>query len=236
MMKSNARSFCALGAACLVLGGCFNGNGGSVSTGPEAGAGSGDAAADSAGQAQLGSNTAPSISGAPPTAVAAGTTYSYQPASQDIDGDSLQFSISGKPDWATFSVSTGLLSGVPTAAQAGNYADIVISVTDGKVTTPLPAFQIAVAGTGATTGSAVLSWQAPSHNTDASPATDVAGYRVYHGFAADTLKEVRQISAPDVSSYVFDALVSGTHFFAVSTYTLSGVESALSAIVSKTIP
>lgn len=239
MTKLNARSFCVSGAACLLLAGCFNGGGDAASSGQDAGSGTRDAASSTPDQARASVNSEPTISGAPPAAVAAGTTYTYQPVVRDADGDSLQFSISGKPEWATFSVSTGLLTGVPSAEHAGDYANIVISVTDGKSTTSLPAFDIAVAGSSdsAATRSAVLSWQAPAHNADATPIdTDLAGYRVYHGFTADSLTQVGQITTPDVSSYVFDALISGTHFFAVSTYTLSGVESALSAIVSKTIP
>jgi Putative Ig domain len=232
MLNIAFRRFCALGSVCLALTACFDGGSNSVtsaaskhfppSTGTELGTAS--------------TNSAPSISGSPATTVAAGTAYSYQPSSQDQDGDSLQYSIAGKPAWATFSVSTGLLTGVPTAEHAGSYENIVISVTDGKGTAALPAFGITVNGGGSSLGSAVLSWQAAVPTGEVPASTDVAGYRLYHGYAADALTQVHQISASDVPRYVFDALVSGTHYFAVTTYTFGGVESALSAILSKTIP
>jgi hypothetical protein len=43
-----------------------------------------------------------------------------------------------------------------------------------------------------------------------------------------------QIPAVDISSFVVDNLASGTYYFAMSSYTTAGVESDLSAIVSKT--
>lgn len=232
MLNVAVRRFCALGSVCLFLTACFDGGSASVASAasrhfpPAAGTA----------LAPAGTNSAPSISGSPATTVAAGTAYSYQPSSQDQDGDSLQYSISGKPAWATFSVSTGLLTGVPTAEHAGSYENIVISVSDGKGTAALPAFGITVNGGGPSMGSAVLSWQTASTAGEAPTSTDVAGYRLYHGYAADALTQVQQISTTDVSSFVFDALVSGTHYFAVTTYTFGGVESALSAVLSKTIP
>jgi hypothetical protein len=232
MLNVAARRLCALGSVCLVLTACFDGGSASVT----AAASKHLPSSNGTVLGTASTNSAPSISGSPTTTVAVGTAYSYQPSSKDQDGDSLQYSISGKPAWATFSVSTGLLTGVPTAEHAGSYENIVISVTDGKGTAALPAFGINVSRVGSSMGSAVLSWQTASPTNEAPTSTDVAGYRLYHGFAADALTQVQQISTTDVSSFVFDALVSGTHYFAVTTYTLDGVESALSAILSKTIP
>ena len=44
------------------------------------------------------------------------SAYSFQPTAKDANGDTLRFSISNKPAWATFSTTTGRLSGTPTAA------------------------------------------------------------------------------------------------------------------------
>jgi len=87
-------------------------------------------------------NRAPVISGTPVTTVAVGTAYSFQPTASDADRDSLGFTISNKPGWASFSTSTGRLSGTPTAA--GVSSGIVIRVSDGKTTTSLAAFTITV--------------------------------------------------------------------------------------------
>ncbi len=90
-------------------------------------------------------NHAPTISGAPVSSAAVGQSYSFQPSASDADGDALGFSIQNRPVWATFSTSTGQLSGTPTTAHAGLHANIVISVSDGKTSVSLPAFAIDVA-------------------------------------------------------------------------------------------
>jgi hypothetical protein len=93
-------------------------------------------------------NKAPTITGTPATTVQAGTAYSFTPTGADEDKDTLSYSISNKPAWATFSIATGQISGTPTAQQVGTYAGIVISVSDGKANASLAAFTIAVsAGT-----------------------------------------------------------------------------------------
>jgi hypothetical protein len=89
---------------------------------------------------------------------------------------------------------------------------------------------------GAQLGTATLIWSIPAQNTDDTPLTDLMGFRIYHGVSATSLSPVRTISSPTVTSAVIDDLVSGTHYFAVSAVTTSGVESQLSIVGSKTIP
>ena len=89
-------------------------------------------------------NLAPGISGNPATTVQVGGQYSFTPVASDPDGDLLTFSISGQPSWASFDASTGRLSGTPTASDVGSYANIVISVSDGDLSTSLMAFTISV--------------------------------------------------------------------------------------------
>jgi hypothetical protein len=91
------------------------------------------------------SNTAPVISGTPPTSVQAGAAYSFQPSATDADNDTLTWSITNKPSWATFSATTGNLSGNPSSSQVGAYSNIVVAVSDGKATVSLAAFTITVA-------------------------------------------------------------------------------------------
>jgi hypothetical protein len=87
-------------------------------------------------------NRAPTITGTPSTTASVGSAYAFQPSAADADGNSLGFSIANKPSWATFSTSTGRLSGTPTAT--GTFSSIVIRVSDGIATTSLPAFSITV--------------------------------------------------------------------------------------------
>jgi hypothetical protein len=89
-------------------------------------------------------NRPPSISGTPATSVTAGKSYSFRPVASDPDGNTVRFSIQNQPSWASFSTSTGRLSGTPSTADAGTYSNINIRVTDGTATTSLPAFSIKV--------------------------------------------------------------------------------------------
>ncbi|PIW59876.1 putative Ig domain-containing protein, partial [Shewanella sp. CG12_big_fil_rev_8_21_14_0_65_47_15] len=93
-------------------------------------------------------NDAPVISGTPATTIAEDAAYNFTPSASDEDsGDTLSFSISNKPSWASFNTSTGQLSGTPTNADVGTSAGIVIGVFDGTVTTHLSSFSITVSNT-----------------------------------------------------------------------------------------
>jgi len=180
-------------------------------------------------------NSAPKISGTPLASVTAGLTYSFTPTASDANGDTLAFSITNKPAWASFSTSTGKLSGTPTAAQVGSYASIGIKVSDGKATASLAAFAINVVAAGASTGSATLSWTPPTQNTDGSTLSNLSGYRIYYGTSSSALNQTVQVSGAGMNRYVIGDLTGGTYYFAVKSVTSSGTESALSNIASKTI-
>lgn len=85
-------------------------------------------------------NRPPVISGTPPTSATVGRTYAFTPTASDPDGQKLKFSINYRPAWASFSTSTGRLSGEPRKART--YSNIVISVSDGRASASLPAFSI----------------------------------------------------------------------------------------------
>jgi hypothetical protein len=176
-------------------------------------------------------NRAPTISGTPTTDVNAGVAYNFQPTAADADGDTLTYSIQSKPAWATFSTTTGKLSGTTTA---GTYSGIVISVTDGKDTASLQPFTITV--TAPANGSATLSWTPPTQNTDGSTLSDLAGFRIAYGTSSGALTQTIDVANPGVATYVVTGLSSGSWFFAVKAYNDSGAESANSTVVSKTIP
>lgn len=89
-------------------------------------------------------NDAPVISGTPSQSVDEDQAYRFTPAVSDVDQDALTFSIENQPSWTRFDDTTGTLTGTTTEGQDGNYAGIVISVTDGKTTTSLNAFSITV--------------------------------------------------------------------------------------------
>ncbi len=89
-------------------------------------------------------NAPPKITGTPATTVQAGSSYSFQPAASDADGNTLTFAIANKPSWANFSTTTGQLSGTPVTANVGTYSNITISVSDGTTSASLAAFNIQV--------------------------------------------------------------------------------------------
>lgn len=180
-------------------------------------------------------NTPPTISGTPPTSATVGTSYTFTPTASDSDGDALSFSVQNLPSWATFSIATGTVAGTPAAANVGTDSNIVISVSDGHTSASLPAFSIDVTQP-ATSGTATLTWTAPTTNTNGSALTDLAGYHIYYGTSASALSTVIDIANPATTTYTIASLASGTWYFAVNAYTTSGVESSLSNTGSKSIP
>jgi hypothetical protein len=179
-------------------------------------------------------NQAPTISGTPATQTMQGQQYSFTPSASDANsGDTLTFSITNKPAWATFTASTGQLSGTPTAGQVATYANIQISVSDGTATTNLPAFSISVVATA--TGSATLSWTPPTQNTDGSALSNLAGYKVYWGPSQGNYTNSVVVNNAGLSSYVVDQLTPATWYFAVSALNAVGVESALSNVATKQV-
>jgi hypothetical protein len=178
-------------------------------------------------------NRAPTISGRAPTVVDAGTAYSFVPTAADADKNTLTFSIVNQPRWATFNTSSGKLYGIPANTDAGVYANVQISVSDGKSKVALPAFSIAVKE--ATVRNADLSWTPPVENTDGSALTNLSGYNVYYGTSPDALTQVKTVGNAGLTRYVIDDLPSGTWYFAMTSVASDGAESQRSPVVSTTI-
>ncbi len=178
-------------------------------------------------------STALAISGSPATSVVVGQRYSFQPAASDSSSSGLTFSIQNAPSWAAFNSATGELSGTPTAAEVGTYANIIIGVSDGTSQSALPAFAVAVTETAS--GSATLSWTPPTENTNGSALTNLAGYWINYGTSAGSLSEKVQIDNPGIVTYVLSNLSPGTWYFSITAYTASNVQSAPSAVASYTV-
>jgi hypothetical protein len=177
-------------------------------------------------------NRAPTISGTPATSIAVGATYAFSPVTSDADGDALTFTIASKPAWATFSTSTGQLSGIPAVGDVGAFSGVTISVSDGKTSAALATFSITV--TQVATGSATLSWVAPTQNTDGSALTNLSGYRIYYGTSAASLPQSVDIPNVGIQTYMLGNLSPATWYFAVRAVA-GGVESDISNVASKTI-
>jgi hypothetical protein len=182
-----------------------------------------------------GANAAPTISGTPAASVIAGNAYEFTPQAVDPEGQPLTFTVTGRPAWATFDAATGRLSGTPSASDVGTYSGIVITVSDGAASASLAGFSIAVQAVQVGTGSATIAWTPPTSNTDNSPLTNLAGYRIYYGTSSGNLTQVLNLPNPGISSGVVENLAAGTWYFAVTSYNASNVESERSNVTSKTI-
>jgi hypothetical protein len=96
----------------------------------------------------------------------------------------------------------------------------------------LAAFNLTVTAIG--TRSVTLSWQAPSQNTDGSPLSDLAGFRIYYGTTAGGPYPTSiTITNPGIATYFLDNLAPNTYYFVATAFDTSGNESAFSTQASK---
>jgi len=84
-------------------------------------------------------------------------------------------------------------------------------------------------------GEATLSWNRPSTNTDGTPLTNLAGYKIYFGTSPSDMYRVVTVSNPATVELEISNLSVATWYFAVAAYNTDGTESTLSPIGSKTI-
>jgi hypothetical protein len=202
----------------LAAGGCLGGGGGDSKSGRKG---------------AQGANRAPQIAGTAPPEALADEFYDFRPTASDPDGDRLVFSVSNKPVWAQFDAVTGRLSGTPAARDVGIYTGITIVASDGRNSTALPAFELAVTQTAL--GMVTLSWLPPTQNDDGSALKDLAGYRIYVGQDPDTLSRVIVLNNPGLTRYAVDGLSPATWHFAMTSFNRKGQESTRSATVSKQV-
>lgn len=86
----------------------------------------------------------------------------------------------------------------------------------------------------ASAGDATLSWDAPTTNTDGTPLTDLAGYKIYCSKTSGGYT-LPCIDVKNVTTYKVINLTEGIWFFVATAYDTSGNESVYSNEVSKTI-
>jgi hypothetical protein len=191
--------------------------------------------------AQGASNTAPTIGGTPTVSATAGTAWQFQPSAYDADGDLLVFTATGLPGWANINRTTGLVWGTPPAGSTGSTSQIVVTVTDGEASASLVAFSVSISSTSTIVptpgiGTAALTWTPPDAYIDGSPlpAAELTAFRIYHGTSAATLSRVAEVDSGS-RAFTVNSLPAGTHYFAVTAVTATGVESTYSRLGSKTI-
>lgn len=84
----------------------------------------------------------------------------------------------------------------------------------------------------ATTASITLGWVPPTQNSDGSPITNLAGYKIHYGTTSSDYTQTIALANAGLTRYVVDNLPSGTYYFAITAYNSQGVESALSGEVT----
>lgn len=83
--------------------------------------------------------------------------------------------------------------------------------------------------------SAVLTWTAPTQNTDGTTLTDLAGFHVYYGDTAVNLNQTATVTGATVKTTTIQPLAAGTWFFAISAFNARNIDSERSAPVSITL-
>ena len=124
---------------------------------------------------------------------------------------------------ATVSSNTAATTPATAATTPASPGASVGTVT--KVTTPIKTVN----------GVATLDWMPPTENNDGSALTNLAGYTVYYGTDRNDLSQSVKVSNPGLASYTVTGLTSGTWYFAVTSYSADGVESARTTTVSTKI-
>jgi hypothetical protein len=84
-------------------------------------------------------------------------------------------------------------------------------------------------------GTANISWVAPTQNTDGSALTNLKGFRIVYGTSASALNLSQSVDSATARSATVAALGSGTWYFAVRAVNTAGAESDNSAVVTRTI-
>jgi hypothetical protein len=143
------------------------------------------------------------ISGTPPSTVAAGGTYTYTPTVTGANGRTLSFAIVQKPSWATFNGATGTLTGKPTSANVGTYKSIEIAVNNGLSSAIGNVFSIQVTA-GSTTST-------PTVTISGTPATSVTATSKYsfQPSAQDSAGKALSYSVKNAPSWATFSIASG---------------------------
>jgi len=178
-------------------------------------------------------NEPPVLYGQPQTAVVQDTAYDFTPTVIDPEGGRLIFSITNKPGWADFDITSGSLSGIPGQADLGTTYGILITVSDGTSEASLPSFDLAVDPVAM--GSVTLAWNPPAENIDGTPVNDLAGYKIYYGSSPGDYSSEIIVDNPGITRYLVDNLFPNNWYFAVTAYDLAGHESEATYEASTTI-
>jgi hypothetical protein len=94
---------------------------------------------------------------------------------------------------------------------------------------------IAVSSGSGTTGSATLSWTAPTTNTNGTPVTPLKGYTIYYGTSESAMSKSLVVGGAASTSCEISGLTAGVWYFAIAADAQDGAQSATSEIGSLAI-
>jgi Fibronectin type III domain len=80
-----------------------------------------------------------------------------------------------------------------------------------------------------------LSWVPPTQNSDGSPITNLAGYKIHYGTSSSDYTATVAVDNAGLTRYVIDNLKSGTYYFAITAYNAQGLESPLSGEITTSV-
>jgi len=85
------------------------------------------------------------------------------------------------------------------------------------------------------TGTARVSWVAPTSNTNDTPLVNLAAYRVYYGTSSSSLTQSSEVNDITLRTATISSLTLGTWYFAVRAVNTNQLESGNSNIASKAV-
>ena len=80
-----------------------------------------------------------------------------------------------------------------------------------------------------------FNWVPPTENSNGSPLTNLAGYKIHYGTASQDYSQVVALSNPSLNRYVLESLPHGTYYFAITAYNSAGIESTFSGEITATL-
>jgi hypothetical protein len=119
-------------------------------------------------------------------------------------------------------------------ADSATTARVTYTQTAGSGTISMQAAALSQAAS--STSSTILTWQPPALNSDGSPLTDLAAFKVYWGTTPGTYSKSTKISNAAARTYTVSGLTKGTWYFVVTALNSQGLESSYSNVWSKTVP
>jgi Fibronectin type III domain len=81
----------------------------------------------------------------------------------------------------------------------------------------------------------MVTWEAPTENTNGTPLMDLSGYTIHYGTQSQSYTSTIAITNPGLTTYVVDNLTPGIYYFAITASASDGFQSGYSPEVSVTV-